>query len=518
MYKVLLVDNERIILEGISRMVEWESYGTVLAGTARNGIEAFEWIDKEQPDIVVSDIRMPGMDGLQLVEKTKERYPQVRFIMLSGFNEFEYARKTMQFGVKHYLLKPCSAQAIGEALAEVVEELKRLESRERFTERIQSELAKVLPHAKEQFLKELVTNKTYGRSEWESYQSLFDIPYGHLKVRLALFQLEGKYGYEHLFAVTNIAEELLGKPPLLLSTTIGERVLLLIEDRQEEKGLFGSLKTVRTVYRQFYKNDVTIALSGVGDITEARSMYRETLECLNHRFYLGEGGLITRRDTGTWPKGDGELFQYDEEKLCLLVKSGRVEDVMEELDSLFGALVAARMDSELARSYALTLYMALIRHCSPQRLQSTMNDLADLAGLDTIQSVKEFVAAKARELALGYYEVNRSKHSAMIGKVLNIIRDNMGNPELSLHWVAEELLYVNADYLGKLFKKETGDKFSNYVMKARMVKAIELIGQMDDVKVFELADMLGFGDNPKYFSYAFKKYTGFTPSEFKRAP
>jgi len=80
------------------------------------------------------------------------------------------------------------------------------------------------------------------------------------------------------------------------------------------------------------------------------------------------------------------------------------------------------------------------------------------------------------------------------------------------------MLYMNADYLGKLFKKETGERFSNYVMKARMEKAIELIGEMDDVKVFELAELLGFGDNPQYFSQVFKKHTGFTPSEFKRSP
>ncbi|WP_325176711.1 response regulator transcription factor [Paenibacillus alkalitolerans] len=515
---MLLVDNEKIILDGISRIVDWEAHGTRLAGTARNGIEAFERIGRERPDIVISDIRMPGMDGLRLVEKTKEQYPNILFIMLSGFNEFEYAQKAMQFGVKHYLLKPCSAQAIGQALNEAVEERKRSENGARFVERIHAGLLKVLPHAKEQFLKELVTNKTYGKSDWETYRSLFNIPPDNEKVRLALFQPEGNFEYEHLFALTNIAEDILGKPPLLLSTTIGDRVLLLIGDRQEEKSLLGTIGQIRCTFRQFYKSDVTIALSGSGDITEARSMYGETLECLNYRFYLGEGGLITKRDIGALTRQSGELFQYDEEKLCLLIKSGRVEDVRKEIDDLFESLAGIRMDAELAKSYVMTLYLAMVRQCSPQRLNVLMNDIARLAGLDTIQSLKEFVMSAALGLASAVFEANRSKHSAIVGKVLGIIRDNLGNPMLSLQWVAEEMLYMNADYLGKLFKKETGEKFSNYVMKARMEKAIELIGQMDDVKVFELADTLGFGDNPKYFSYAFKKYTGFTPSEFIRTP
>src|SRR5690606_9164544 len=122
MYKVMLVDDERIILEGISKIMDWASMDTILWATARNGIEALERITVEQPDIVITDIRMPGMDGLQLIARIHERYPSIRFIMLSGFNEFEFARQAMQFGVRHYLLKPCSEHKIREAVVEVVEE------------------------------------------------------------------------------------------------------------------------------------------------------------------------------------------------------------------------------------------------------------------------------------------------------------------------------------------------------------------------------------------------------------
>lgn len=103
MYKVLLVDDERIILTGISRIVNWNSCGTELAGTARNGLEAMDFIAAAPPDIIISDIRMPGMDGLELVAKVKAINPNIRFILLSGFSEFDYAKTAMQYGVKHYL-------------------------------------------------------------------------------------------------------------------------------------------------------------------------------------------------------------------------------------------------------------------------------------------------------------------------------------------------------------------------------------------------------------------------------
>ncbi|MEX2415998.1 MAG: response regulator [Paenibacillaceae bacterium] len=518
MYKVLLVDDERIILEGISKIIDWGAYGTVLAGTARNGLEAYEFIAAHQPDIVITDIRMPGMDGLQLVEKVRENDRHVQFIMLSGFSEFDYARKAMRYGVKHYLLKPCNEQLITQALAEVVDEWNHTQSKEQFMEKIESELKKVLPHAKEQFLKEFVTNKTYGKRDWDDYCSLFGIQLDDQKVRMLLFQLEGVFEFEHMFALKNIAEDILGDQTLLLSTTISKQVLLLIENSNEEELLFGLIDSIKTTFFDFYKIDVTIALSEAGDISQARSLFKETLACLNYRFYLGEGSLITKRDMGTIEEDHQLDFTYDEDKLCLLIKTGRMDDVLKEIEEFFEALVHLRMDTTVTKSYVIPMYMAIIRQGNPRSMHIYLKEFVRLDKLDTIQGLRDFVEHAAREITSDHYELTKNKQSSVINKVERIIHSNLHNAQLSLYGVANEMLYMNADYLGKLFKKETGERFSNYVMKARMEKAIELIGEMEDVRVFELAELLGFGDNPQYFSQVFKKHTGFTPTEFKRAP
>ncbi|MEC0305136.1 response regulator, partial [Terribacillus saccharophilus] len=119
MFKVLLVDDEPMLLEGISSIVEWEQQGTVLHGIARNGLEALDFIKEHTPDIVITDITMPGLDGMGLIEQGRKVYPLIKWILLSGYNEFEYAQKAMRFGVKHYLLKPSSEEDIHEALEEV---------------------------------------------------------------------------------------------------------------------------------------------------------------------------------------------------------------------------------------------------------------------------------------------------------------------------------------------------------------------------------------------------------------
>lgn len=214
MYKVLLVDDERIILDGISRMVDWSAYQTELAGTAQNGIQAYEKIVSDSPDIVVCDIRMPGLDGLELVAKTYASHPHIKFVLLSGFGEFEYANRAMQYGVKHYLLKPTDESKIGEALQEVTFDLADHRRKEAFIQDMKHRFEKVLPHVKEQVLKEFVTNKTYGHHDLEEYRRLFQYDFDR-PVQLLLFQLEGEADYEHLFAVKNIAEDLLDTTLLL---------------------------------------------------------------------------------------------------------------------------------------------------------------------------------------------------------------------------------------------------------------------------------------------------------------
>lgn len=518
MYKVLLVDDERIIVEGISQTVDWNAYDTELIGTARNGLEAMSFIENNMPDIVISDIKMPGMNGLQLVEKVNELYPQIAFILLSGFSEFDYARTAMQFGVKHYLLKPCNENSITDALSEVIEELEKQHSQEAFMLNIQKELSKVMPHAKEQFLKELVTNKMYGQRDWDDYGRLFSITIENEQVQLLLFQIEGKYEFEHMFAIKNIAQDVLGKATLLLSTTIGKHVLLLIKAMHESEPLFTRLKEVKQTFMSYYRLDITMAVSEAGHIKDARKMYRETLECLNYQFYLGEGSIITKSDI---ERSDDNLlkpFFYDEEPLCMHVKSGDWAFVQAELGNYFIMLADSRMDTHLSKSYVIPLYISIVRQGKPEEINDYLKKIADFDQFGTLRMIEQFVTENAQEICLNNYTTHTKKHSCIIDKMIKVIQDHIANPDLSLNWVASEILYMNADYLGKLFKKETGDKFSNFVVRLRMEQAMGEIEKTGDVKVFELAEKFGFGDNPQYFSQVFKKYTGFTPSEYKRSP
>jgi two-component system response regulator YesN len=514
MYKVLLVDDERIILEGISNVVNWAGAGTTLVGTARNGLEAFEKVEQDPPDIIISDIKMPGMDGLQLAEKVYVHYPGIKFVLLSGFSEFEYARSAMRFGVKHYLLKPCNENKILEVLQELAGQLEQEAQRDEFIRNMRYGLEKVLPHVKEQFLKEFVTNKMYGNRDWEYYRKLFELDLQDRKVRLILFQLEGSFEFEHMFAVKNIAEDLLHNT--VLSSTVGEHVLIVVEDVEQVNDIYACIHQIRETFLRYYKIDLTIALSEADEITRSRILYKQTLECLNYRFYLGEGTLITKRDIVGVDYADAGELSFDEDNLMLQIKTGNWEEAQKEIDLFFQKVASLRSNISTAKSYVIQQFMAIIRLGDADALSHYRDRLVTLMDLETLQSIQAFFNEIAHQITSDHYEQTKNKHCAIVKKALNIVNEYLGNPELSLNWVAHQMLYMNSDYLGKLFKKETGEKFSNYVMKTRISKATELLEQKSDIKIFELAEQLGFGDNPQYFSQVFKKYAGCTPSEYMK--
>ncbi|WP_042456046.1 response regulator transcription factor [Neobacillus dielmonensis] len=513
MYNVLLVDDEKIITEGMSKVIDWNSIGTNLIGTAWNGIEAFKIIEQQHPDIVISDIKMPGMNGLELVEKVSGRFPDIKFILLSGFSEFDFAKQAMGFGVKHYLLKPCNENTIMDAVSEICLELKQKQERERFVQTIKGTLETVLPFAKEQLLKEMITNQ-YDNIELKHYQNLFEKDVLSENVRVVLFQLEGDFQFEHIFAIKNIAEHIFDS--YTLSCTVWETVLFLIGNDFNSTKLQEQIERIKKTFYQYYQIDTTVAISEEGNIITANKLYKQALDCLAYRFYLGEGCVITKSDIGYQSEPSEGVFFYDDQQFVRLVKSGSWYAVNDEIGSFFRQLTDLRLDIDTTKSYVIQLFNSMVRLCEPEEMSRYLKELPVLLEMDTIHNMKVLFESVARRITNNYYQQTKNKHSAIINKVIEIIEKQIGNQNLSLHWVANEMLYMNADYLGKLFKKETGEKFSNYLTRLRIETAIKLIEGETDVKVFEIAEKIGFGENPQYFSQVFKKHTGYTPSEYKR--
>ncbi|CAM3661668.1 response regulator transcription factor [Marinicrinis lubricantis] len=517
MYKVLLVDDERIILEGIANVIEWEAHGTTLAGKAVDGKEAFEFIRQSPPDIVITDIRMPEMNGIELIERTMELYPQTIFIILSGHEEFSWAQNAMKHGVRHYLLKPCNEKQIMDVIEEAVSELRERARREHFILENKESLSKVLPQIKEQFLKEALTNKTYGPREWDYYGELFQLDMHLLTLRLLLFEIEGEHEFEHLFALHNITLELSQKSGVnvYLNTTLSERLVLLVEDGPLEKFL-DMFRSIKRIYQQYYRLDVTVAVSSSGSMKQMRQMYHETLECLSYRFYLGEGSVITPSDV-LISKPLEEEITVDHDRLALAVRSGNQEETSRIVNETIGKLKSSKADVSMVQSYVIELFLIIVRQAPQNLLDENLRKLFySNASYATLDQAEKFILQTAQQITQIFFDSNLQSQSRIVRQVIQYVEEHIQDESLSLSKLAHEIFYLNVDYLGKLFRKETGEKFSNYLVQVRMEKAKQFIESSEHCKMQDVAAKVGYGTNPQYFSQVFKRYTGFTPSEFKR--
>jgi len=203
----------------------------------------------------------------------------------------------------------------------------------------------------------------------------------------------------------------------------------------------------------------------------------------------------------------------DAVQLDLWVRSGRWLDVRAMLENWFDRAQERRMDVQTARAWVIFLYVRLVAEVTRERLQDYILGVAALEKMKTLNSLRDFLLDKVEERLRGFKPSARKQPSTITARMKQIVEDNIGNPRLTLQWVASEMLFMNADYIGKQFKRETGLTFSQYVTRLRVQRAVDHIVRSDKVRVVELAEMLGYGNNPHYFSRVFKKQTGLTPTE-----
>jgi two-component system response regulator YesN len=514
MYKVILVDDERIIREGIASMIDWASLGLELAGTAADGQAAAELIDSLSPDIVITDVKMPVLDGLGLIALEHDRHPDVVFIVLSGYGEFDLASGAMRYGVKHYLLKPCNEHAIIDALREVTETLAMRERREDITRESRKYLEKMTPMLREQFLRHHMISNSYSAEEIDYYSDLLNMDKN--TYRVVILQLDHEAKFEEIYALRRIAEDVFPPTAAYLSSATVDQLLILLQGADED-AIEEDISQIKTKYCGLYEGQFTASYSEEADIRLLPQAYREAERCLKYAFYLGEGSVISRKDVAR-AQGEsfGETLTYDYDKIAVAIKSGNLEEVGSETDAFFEWLKKYACDKNVAKIYCMELFLTIARQSGTDgSSKANMDMLTKIQQTENIGAIHDIIRETSEKLTNANYENIRSKQSKTVSAMKKYVLENIDNEELSLKWMSTNVIFMNVGYLGRLFCKETGERFSHYILRVRMEKAKELIDSYDGEKIYEVAKKIGFGDNPQYFSKQFKKYTGCSPSEYK---
>ncbi|RAU96400.1 response regulator [Paenibacillus sp. YN15] len=515
MLKALLVDDEQLARDSISRLVNWAGLGLEFLGAAKNGIEALELIRLHRPHIVLTDIKMPVMSGLELIRRARELCPDTVFIVLSGYGEYDYTSEAMQYGVRSYLLKPSNEEKITEVLLEAIAEVGNRERDRRFVARLQHNLEKVLPHVKEQFLRDIALTGVYNKQDCDYFMELFGIT--DQTFQLILFKYEKEADYIEKFALKNIAEDVFTPERVFLDTIIEDSILVLAAAMEQEE-MNGLLSRINSVYKQYYRIELFVAVSDRGGFSGIRGMYKQAREILNYRFYFTEGCILTYGDVVV---RDRQKTAPDipllTEELASHVKAGNKELAMQRLEELFAQLEGAGLERNQMKAYCMELYLALVRQGSDQDVSDYLPGVVRFQEFTHAAQALECLRQTVQDIAGRNYEATASKQVSLVERAKQIVGEQLGNPELSLQWISREVLYVNEDYLGKLFSRESGVRFSQYVLKRRMELAMELLRTRADLKVYDISRISGFPEDAQYFSKVFKKHTGMTPTEYMKA-
>ncbi|MBY0215307.1 response regulator [Paenibacillus illinoisensis] len=521
--KLILVDDEKGILEGLKKMIDRYIPECEVVGTAYNGREGFELIQKWQPDIVITDIRMPQAGGLEMIHMLKEVDIQSKFILLSGYADFEYARKGMQLGVNFYINKPVEEQELRDCVCQVMDTI-RIE-RSKVQEMDALKLA------------------TYQRMQEDGLRDILDM------------------GNDH----TEIAEELLriGCMPEL-----AQFACILIEirgkaDGLKEHGFDPVFRQIDLVFRQYdsvYRFRYTGAQIAVivmhGSAMESRNLintaqrlHEVLFRQLNLSSVIGIGSIQNR------PGGISQSFEEARNALSYQVikgaepiisytqimnRTGKSELVTEEmiadleaaidnLDERESVDMIHRIFREIEaepgfnpadlQQQCLNILLLSIRKVSFQQLQQNRllsRQLLSLEGISrfkTLASLEQWMVEVISGIIEFLLEQRTPKKKDMISEIKEYVTDHY-DESISLAELAARF-YMNPFYLSQYFKQKTGETYLNFLTHIRISKAKEMLEQTD-LKVYEICHKVGYSD-AQHFSRMFEKWTGFKPRDYRKS-
>ena len=497
MYKIVVVDDEKLERNGIVQFIPWNDLGMEVAGSAWNGIEGYELIKKMEPDVVLTDIKMPVMNGIEMIRKVRQDYPDIIWVILSGYGEYEYTSQAMHMGVKYYVLKPFDEEKVIAVLQEIIEELKVRENQLVKQELKEQELKKLLPPAREHFFRRIISGEVIIPKEYEFYRDAMEL--SDNACRILGFAVKGGADELQGFAMRNIAEELLGQEHVLLTTYYSGKVYLLIDSTVSD--IESIVKRAEEEYLRLDSRPICAVLSNRHSFGEIKVMYREAEELLLFCDYMDQSGFMQAgsdncyRSVGGLP-GLCNDIKRETEFVGLLFQCKRLflKFMLEEADL-----------EEQKKICAMAVYLMF----GIDRKET--KKYFDLSGNGN-ELYEQFVRCCMAKL---HIRTEKWKEQKRVEEILVAVFEHLEEQNLSLQWLAKNVFYLNEEYLGKLFTKTFKQKFSAFLLTIRMETAKKLIKEYPDILVGDLAALVGYTQDGQYFSRVFKKYTNKTPSEFR---
>lgn len=529
MYKVFLVDDEIVVRHGIRDCINWESTNFIFSGEAADGELALSLIQEMKPDILITDIKMPFMDGLQLCQIVRKNMPWVKIIILSGHDEFCYAREAMRMGVAEYLLKPVTSEDLLETLYKVELQIEKEKKERENAERIKRQLAQNTPLLRDRFLNELLLGLIPPVEVIERCASLnINIISKYYAVLIIEAQIFGGNPAEEQYSEIKKAEALIDgvllrdRKVIKFRKNLGEVILIVKGECAEglETEAHCLAQTIKLEVEEKTTCILGICIGGVSErikgITES---YREAEEIKSYRCIFGKHKILSMDHIKSHTSEKKEFVDICKNDVNDFLKCGLKSDVGFFVNQYIDNLIRVEMKSLL---YIYYIYLDMVMNAArfvnelggeiEQIIPWVLNLENLVAGIDSIEKF----ARLAEDTLIRVLEFRDSrvekKYDGIINKAKEYINNNYFNSDISLNTVSS-FVNVSPSHFSTIFSQETGENFIEYLTKVRVKKAKELL-KTTSLKSTEIAYNVGYND-PHYFSYIFKKAIGITPKEYR---
>ena len=520
LYRVLLVDDEEDIREGISRKMDWLGLGFSLVGEAANGQDALELAESLRPDVILTDIKMPFMDGLELCRILTDRLPAARFVVFSGFDAFEYAKQAIQMNVVEYILKPINADELSAVLRRLKDQLDRERAERRNVELLRSRYTENLPVLRELFYANLLDGHIEPGTERERAARLdIDLQGEEWAVGLAYIGSDRRDALSTLSVQKLLEESLTADRCRLTLYNDWVAVIVSLTESFTIYDLIRVLDRVCTLAASYLGLTLTV---GVGaPCKELSGMARSAAEArtaLEYRSMVGRGQVIYIGDLE--PDG-GQVLTFeeaDERTLTAAVRLGSEQEVRDAAAALAGKI---REANPSAGQYNLFL-MELVTHLMKMTRRSGVGveevfgtgfslPIQDSA-LPSLEELEDWCAERYLRLRTLIRRRQTDSAGQTVETAKEYIRQHYAESDLSVEKLCA-YLHLSSTYFSTLFKRETGTSFTAYVTTVRMEAAAEAICGTEE-KTYLIAQRCGYED-PNYFSYVFKRHFGVTPTKYR---
>ncbi len=531
--RVFLVEDEAIIREGLRDGIPWQQYGYTFVGEASDGEQALPLIRRERPDVLITDIRMPFMDGLELSRLVARELPAVKIIILSGYDDFDYARQAIQIGVEQYLLKPITRSMLENVLKEIAGKIESEQEQVKYQDKFRGEIQEYEQFSRKNLLEQIIGGELSAAEIFDRAGEL-GMALDAESYNLVLFTIQDKEETKQVASepVIQLREELMSfcldkEQYMMVRQTLTNYAVLIRcgRDEAEEKaricvdGISGTAAG--------YENQVDWYLAAghpVDRISRLPECFARARRCLSHRYIMPHCHILTEEPPG----GDGEtdvaslneldLSRVDPAILSGFLKNGQPSELEEFIrDYMEGVAKAAR--SRLFAQY-LVLHirftvLAFVESIGADQ-EEFLSDIDAAMGPSQVLTAQEMVSYLRSMLkkALAFRDDrSRSQTGDMMRRAVAYIDENYASDAISLGDTAG-YVGVSANYFSAVFSQEMKKTFVEYVTEKRMEEARRLL-RTTELKTAQVAAQVGYKD-PHYFSFVFRKTQNLSPREFRR--